>query len=911
VTDRTLGSYQILEQLGSGGMGTVFKARDLRLERFVAIKILREDLAATTTLRQRFVLEAKSASALNHPNIVTIYEFFHHQGKDCLVMEYVAGRTLGAIIPRHGMRVKDALRIATQVAEGLRKAHSAGIVHRDIKPSNIMVPDNGPVKILDFGLAKLTETEKLNDDDSTRTVNPATEAGVVLGTAAYMSPEQAQGLPVDWRSDIFSFGSVLYEMLTGQRAFRGESTVGTLAAILRTDPVPPAAPQIPHALSRLLLRCLEKNPEGRWQQMGDVRQLLEDISQDLEAPRTTQQSAAHRRFGWPTIAAACAAGAIIAGLASYGMLMTRAAAGSSTVGDRARLQMITADNGLSGYPVISRDGKLVAFASDRAGEDNLDIWVEQVGGRDPIRLTRDPADESSPAFSPDGTMIVYRSEKNGGGIYLVPSLGGAPVLLAARGRNPRFSPDGRWVAYSVGGEVLSNPGSAGIFIVNSGGGVPRAVHPEMATATNPVWSSGSDRLLVLGRKDGNAPARKEIDWWILPVDGGTPKRTGTYARIESQKLLEQRFPMGFPAPMDWREEGGDRVLFSAYLGSAANLWEISLQGSGPPRRVTLGPGLQAQAGWSGDARRLIFADETLNFDIWLQPLDRSTGGATGQTKRLTEEGTEELTPSMSWDASSIFWMSHRPDNWSLHVRDSASGADRTVLSSSTKLLSGVLSGDGSRVLYADSSYNLLSIPAAGGAGERLCEGCGEIMGASLNGANALYEPQVNEDVMMYDSGRRSSVKLALRPDPTYILSSARLSRDGKWVAFHALQNSTNSARVWIAPVTGAAPAPQTEWISITDGTTLERDPAWSADGRFLYFISERDGYRCIWARPLDPATKKPAGEPFAIRHFHSARFSLRHVRSEGYLTGLTAGEGALVFAMGELKANVWLEEYGK
>jgi len=214
---RTLGNYQVLEPLGSGGMGEVYKARDTRLNRLVAIKVLRGDLSASATGRQRFIQEAKAASALNHPNIVTIYDIFEYDGMDCLVMEYIAGKTLHALIPRQGMPWNEALPIAVQVAEGLRKAHSAGIVHRDIKPSNVLVPGSGPVKILDFGLAKLAESEALAADDNTRTAGPVTQAGAVVGTVSYMSPEQAQGKPVDSRSDIFSFGSVLYEMLTGRR----------------------------------------------------------------------------------------------------------------------------------------------------------------------------------------------------------------------------------------------------------------------------------------------------------------------------------------------------------------------------------------------------------------------------------------------------------------------------------------------------------------------------------------------------------------------------------------------------------------------------------------------------------------------------------------------------------------------
>jgi len=576
------------------------------------------------------------------------------------------------------------------------------------------------------------------------------------------------------------------------------------------------------------------------------------------------------------------------------------------------LRMLTSDGGLTGYPAISRDGKFVAFASDRSRENNLDIWVQQIGGRDPVRLTSDPADETDPSFSPDGSIIAFRSEKDGGGIYTVPALGGTPVLLAPLGRNPRFSPDGRWVAYSVGGDASSNPGSAGVFIISARGGVPRAIHPEMATAAYPVWSPGSDRLLVLGRKDGKAPPLEQLDWWMLPIEGGAPQRTGVFARLRAQNLLYTRFPHKFPIPLDWREEDGDRILFDAesFWGGADNLWEIRLQGKGAAQRLTLGPGMQRHASWSADGRRLIFAAEELNFNVWLQPLNAATGAPRGAPTRLTDGVSEELTPSISWDGTKIAYERHGPDHWSLFVHNSASDRELRILSSQLWLLTARLSGDGRNILYTDQS-DLLSIPSAGGTAEKLCAGCGTAMGASTDGKKILYEPPENEDVLMYDAARRTTVKLALRPSPDLILSGSRLSPDGKWVAFHALRNATNTAQIWIAPIASVLPVPRSEWIAVTDGSKLERDPAWSADGRFLYFVSERDGFRCIWARPLNALTKRPSGEAFPVRHFHSARFSLRHFGSQGYLVGLSAGKGALVFSVGELKGNVWLEQRGR
>jgi TolB-like protein/Flp pilus assembly protein TadD/predicted Ser/Thr protein kinase len=279
---QTVSHYQILAKLGEGGMGVVYKARDTHLNRAVALKVLPPDKVADPDRTRRFVQEAQSASALNHPNIVHIYDIDRQDGVDYIAMEYVAGQTLGEVIGRKGLKLREVLKYGIQIAEALSRAHTAGIIHRDLKPSNIMVDEHGLVKVLDFGLAKLTETPPPSDDEPTRTVEPTTEEGTIIGTAAYMSPEQAEGKKLDARSDIFSFGSVLYEMVTGRRAFQGESKVRTLAAIIHKEPALAGA-EVPADLQKVIARCLRKDPERRFQHMADVRVALAEVQEDTES----------------------------------------------------------------------------------------------------------------------------------------------------------------------------------------------------------------------------------------------------------------------------------------------------------------------------------------------------------------------------------------------------------------------------------------------------------------------------------------------------------------------------------------------------------------------------------------------------------------------------------------------------
>jgi len=285
---QTISRYRIIEKLGGGGMGVVYKAEDTRLHRFVALKFLPEEVARDSQALARFQREAEAASALNHPNICTIHEIDEQNGQAFIVMEYLSGKTLDQLIGRRGLRLNQALKYAVQIAEPLAKAHAAGIIHRDLKPSNIMVTGNDLVKVLDFGLAKIAETTTSEFAETVSARSPQcanTAQGTIVGTTPYMSPEQAEGKEVDARSDIFSFGSLLHEMLTGERAFCGDSTLSTLSAILKEDPKPVSSIRhdVPRDLEKIVSRCLRKDPDRRFQHMDDLKVALLDLKEESDS----------------------------------------------------------------------------------------------------------------------------------------------------------------------------------------------------------------------------------------------------------------------------------------------------------------------------------------------------------------------------------------------------------------------------------------------------------------------------------------------------------------------------------------------------------------------------------------------------------------------------------------------------
>ena len=463
---RVVSHYEILAKLGEGGMGVLYKAHDSRLDRLIALKILRPDKVTDPERRRRFVQEARAASALNHPHIVTVYDIGETDGVHFIAMELVEGTTLADRIGRKGLPVPDALRHAAQIADALAQAHAKGIVHRDLKPANVMVTANGSTKVLDFGLAKLVETDV--SEGETTEFNPLTEEGTIVGTAAYMSPEQAQGRRVDARSDIFSFGSLLYEMVTGWRAFSREGAVATLAAILKEEPRPPSelVPAVPRELERLIQACLRKDPARRFQHMDDVRTLLEQLRQDSESGELSVAATSPRSpFFWlAAIGIAVAVTVVVVETRSWRRRTAPAPEAPSVA------IPFTTSPGFEVQPTFSPDGNEIAFAWNGEKEDNYDIYRKLIGPGEPLRLTRDPAWDYSPAWSPDGRTIAFLRQPDQGppGIYLIPALGGAERRLADIAAIPGWNTGIAWTADSKRLIVSDHPAGelAGLFLMS-------------------------------------------------------------------------------------------------------------------------------------------------------------------------------------------------------------------------------------------------------------------------------------------------------------------------------------------------------------------------------------------------------------------------------------------------------------
>ncbi|MCA1650162.1 MAG: protein kinase [Acidobacteria bacterium] len=559
-----LASYEIIGPLGAGGMGEVYRARDTKLDRDVAIKVLPDLFAADPDRLARFEREAKTLAAVNHPNIAQVHGVIEQP--PALVMELVEGEDLAQLLARGPIPLDQALPIARQIAEALEAAHERGIIHRDLKPANVKVRDDGTVKVLDFGLAKAfagpdapSGPDVMNSPTLTSPARlrqgfgeAGTQMGMILGTAAYMAPEQAKGKPIDKRADIWAFGVVLFELLTGRRAFDGESITDVLSAVTRDEPRWAELPSsTPASIRRLLQRCLEKDPRRRLRDIGDARL---EIADALEKGGTSSEAVdvhgPKRRSRGVLFAAA---GLVAAGVLG-GWLAASLRRAPATSPSTMSFRQLTELPGPETHPDISPDGRQLIYVSSASG--NKEVYLLRVGGDRAINLTAgSQADDDQPAFSPDGESIAFHSSREGGGLFIMGATGESVRRVTAAGYDPAWSPDQRFLAYST--ESVDDPYSrsqtAELWTVDvTSGKLTRLLAGD---AVQPAWSPGGERIAYWANTTG------QRDIWTVAAGGGAPVAV-------TQDGATDWAPQWSP--------DGTWLYFSSDRGGSMNLWRVPI-----------------------------------------------------------------------------------------------------------------------------------------------------------------------------------------------------------------------------------------------------------------------------------------------------------------------------------------------
>jgi Tol biopolymer transport system component len=680
-------------------------------------------------------------------------------------------------------------------------------------------------------------------------------------------------------------------MSSRRRPFRRDSFTATLEAVLREEPkaLDAVTKHAPRGIEKIIRRCLRKDPGRRYQHIAEVEEPLEKLDTEYVAKRgapggSAQSMRTEKLLPWIF-------GVVLVGALATGIVLWLQGLSSKSSTDN--LTQITLDTGFDSEPAISGSAQQVAYTSDRSGEGNLDIWIQPIASKSPVRLTNHPSDDHEPAISPDGAKVAFRSERDGGGIYLVQSSGGEARRLIGEGRRPRFSPDGKWIAYWVG----EAEGACRIYVIPAEGGEPRQIAPDFAGAY-PVWSPDGRSLLFLGRK-GATLGSADVDWWVAAFEGGPPQSTNGCHALRQHAVLRAE---GCVAPGDWK---GKRLYFSLPEGAAWNLWQAEIPASREisvkPVQITNGDAIEIQP-VATDEGKVVFSKQALNVDIWGVPIRANEGKLAGQWKKLTTDPSVDIYPSLSGDGQRLVFQSNRrgiQNTWMMNLN---SRIETPVSTDRKGLLWPRISPDGSKVSYAEEiagKYDRFFMAVTGGDPEPLCQGCGPAMDWSRDGKRALIEDTSLKTIALVKPGFIGKTQLLQRDGSTLI--GPRFSPDERWIAFTARTEPSNS-RVYLAPLRGESAAGPGEWVALTKDNAWEAAPQWSPDGKLVYFISNRDGQRCVWARRFEEG--RAAGEPFAVHHFHDARRS--PANTELKATDLFVGRDQMVIGVGEVSGSLWM-----
>jgi Tol biopolymer transport system component len=801
-----LGPYEIVSSLGAGGMGEVYRARDARLDRTVAIKLLPDTVAPDPDARERFDREARAASSLNHPNILSVFDVGREANGAYLVTELIEGVTLRERLRDGAVPPREIVNVGAQIADGLAAAHGAGLVHRDLKPENIMVTREGRAKILDFGLAKPVHDSAITQQ--TRT--DISHAGMLVGTVGYISPEQVRGQTADARSDLFSLGVVLYELAAGRQPFARATAIETLNAVLKEDALELSS-AVPDGLRQIVSHCLEKEPERRFQTAADVAFALRSFASGTAVTPTTMPAMTERRR--QSTRRALAAAAALA-LVSAGVLAGRWTAEGDVASPVLRYEAYT---GFDAAPAVSPDGKTLAFTSTRDGTSR--VWLKQLTGGGEAALTSGP--DSYPRFHPDGTSLLFiRREGDRNALFRQAIVGGEPRRLAVDIEEADWSPDGRQIVMVRRQRGATNATASTLLIAAADGADPRSVAVVESVVTHPRWSPDGTtlaasefglrtqrRLALISVADGTvrmldtplARRRMSSPSWLADgrlayaqAESVTADTSGSAARIYAHDIRRNttRMLLWTPVNAEVLDVAGDGSLIWDGVSAVANLRVFDISGgpSGPTRSLTRGQSNDRQPIFSRDGEWIVFtSNRSGNLDLW------ATSLSSGATKRLTDDEGDDWDPGVTHDGR-LVWSSARSGNFEIWSANFDGSDARQISRDGVDAENPTTTRDG-WVVYtaAEPRSGIWKMRLDGSAVTQIAAGDGIAPEVSPDGALVVATvqtrgtPQVRIQVFRVADGAKVPFEIVLpSPELTFGIGRARWMPDGKRLAFLGL-----------------------------------------------------------------------------------------------------------------------------
>jgi Tol biopolymer transport system component len=861
---QAFGRYRIVERVGAGGMGEVYLAEDARLKRKVALKLLPDFLTADPERVRRFEREAQAVAALSHPHIVTIHEVFEaDDGLHCIVMEHVEGRTLRELLAGGPLRAGEALDVAVQVASALAAAHEAGVVHRDIKPENVMVRPDGYVKVLDFGLAKLTERPGAGGEQPTL-IGPLTQSGVVMGTAHYMSPEQARGLKVDGRTDVWSLGVVLYEMLAGRPPFEGETMSDVLVSLLSKEPEPLSAhgTDAPAELQRIISKALAKRCEDRPASMGELLAELREARAEEEfrtrqelhlseggggAPPNASGAAARERGGQGRGRALLWAAALTVAVSALGLGVYQyvRSGHAPAAPPTPKMERVTAHGRIS-LVALSPDGRYIAYAAGPPRQHSL--WVMQTGTRNHTQIIPPAAEVIywGLTFSPDGDYVYFVSNEGSSPweLHRVPTLGGTPKkLLSQIDSVVTFSPDGRRLAFVRG---FLDQGVTHLVVANADGTGERVV----ATRRRPDFFMAIGIVKISWSPDGETIACPTGNTEIAP--GNSMDVVAVSVRDGTERTLT-RERWGSVQQVTWLRDGSGLVMTARdQEPSRMQVWHLSYP-EGSARKLTNDSSNYLDSSLTADSSTIAAVQEERFSNVWVAP-----EGDAARARQVTENRLDGFR-GLDWTPDGrIVYSSEASGNLDIWIMDADGGNQKRLTDNPGSDGWPSVTADGRHVVFASvraGRSNIWRMDIDGGNPVRLTDGNGE------------HGPHCSPDgrwvyYISYSPGLTSGplwkvpidggAPVLVTDEPT---GQRAISPDGKLLAHtYVAQHENPTTGLKVVPVGGGRPVMQFQF-------ELATPFSWTPDGRALAYADDR--YLNIWARPLD------GGPPRQLTYFKS------------------------------------------